>query len=220
MRASKPHGFVACLFDIYVTSFFIGAVPALWIALRSSVGRPAFAIVGAAVSILIPIVYHSIIAARVAWRSPGEMIAGRFLREGAKVWLNPYRRTRWPLFATMLLVAVVAGDTWAAIGLDENLPVKKVILTVVALGVLMVGMVAVGQGKPSWMMAPTGYLALVTFPSVRALSSESRGSESGLDILEAIVMGLVLLCFMLSAIYAGLRMKVSETAALVPESPD
>jgi hypothetical protein len=211
MRESKPHGFVAWLFDVYIISFALGAVVAVALAVAGQTGTMAIALVFLGFTLALSLVYHLGFARRVLARSPGELIAGRFIRQNAKVWLNPYSRTRLPLFATMLVVTVLAGNTWDGIGRGSELSLGKVVLELVALVVLVVGLTQVGQGRAWWMLAPAGYATLLV---VTALSSGAEvavpsGVLSGVAVFFAFI---ALLSVVMGLIYARLREEATAPA--------
>ncbi len=202
MRESKAHGFVAWLFDFYIANFAIGAVAALTLAATDGTGDLRMALVILGLSLLASVVYHVGASARLRWLSPGERIAGRFVATDGKVWRNPYRRTRWPLFAIMLVVTILAGNTWDGIGRGAELSAGKVLLDAIALAILTVGMMAVGRGDAIGMLAPALYAALLSVTVLRSGSEEvsavPREARVGLTLVYG---ALVLPCVLAGVAY-------------------
>ena len=213
MRSSKPHGFVAWIFDFYVVSFAVGACVALTLAVMQRPGTLPVALTILCVALAASVVYHAISARRTHWLSPGERIAGRFRNADEKIWLNPYRRTRWPLFAIMLLVTILAGNTWDGIGRGAHLPLAKVAADIVALAVLVVGLMAVGRGNSWGMLAPAAYCLLVAGTALTSAPANlPRGAVLG---VAAFVAFLALLCFIAAIAYRG---KTTPPSAPQPNS--
>lgn len=197
MRASKRHPFVAWLFDLYVFSYFIGGTVALFLALT---GRPGTMLIAACTflaALITSLVYHTAFASRVALLSPGERIAGRFPSEEDKIWLNPYSRTRWPLFICLLIPAIIAGNSWDGIGRGTSFVLAEVLLQLMVLTILALSMVLVGQGRP-WaiivVVAYTSYLAvasLLTPNDLPDFAVTSMAAFFGLISLMVLVVGLI-----------------------------
>lgn len=192
MRPSKAHGFVAWLFDLYIVSFLIGGLTALTLSISDTTGdmRMALGVFGAA--FFLTIAYHLALSRRTIWRSPGEQVAGRFVDGETKLWLNPYSRTRWPLFAVMLLVTILAGNTWDGIGRGSEMTLTKVALDVAALIILTIGLVAVGQGRAWWMLAIALYPVLLAITALRSSEELSlpAAALTGLVVFFAVIASL------------------------------
>jgi hypothetical protein len=114
MRESKPHGFVAWLFDCCAFSILCGSIVAIITVVYGNSffnEQDLFAhIVFGSTVYGASLVYHLFIAKRTHRLTPGERIAGRFLREGTKVWLNPYSFSRKLIFVFMLVTIIHAAN--------------------------------------------------------------------------------------------------------------
>ena len=160
MRESRPHGFAAWLFDLYIASYFVGGAVALLLALLGERGSGAWALLYLAVVLLGTTIYHRAISRRVTLLSPGERVAGRYYDagRGEKVWRNPYKVSRFPLFVFMLMIAALAGNTWDSIPRGESLVASVVLVRMAVLAILAASLVLVGRGKV-WGMAGIAFYA-------------------------------------------------------------
>ncbi len=161
MRPSKPHGFIAWLCDLYVLAIALGAVLALGLALLGRPGSMTVALGLFAASLLVSILYHLVLAKRVSHLSPGELIAGRFFVDGGKVWLNPYSKTRWPVFLVAITTIVIVSNTWDAISAGVELPILVVLGRTAMAFAVVYCVVLAGRGRPRALIAVALYWVLV-----------------------------------------------------------
>lgn len=113
MRESKPHGFVAWLFDFYALAACFGTLGALLaFAGHRPVGEIKVLIVVLVSTLVVPAIYHLILAKRSTYLTPGEQIAGKWCLNSGKTWLNPYIKTRVPIFLILLFASALAGNTY------------------------------------------------------------------------------------------------------------
>ena len=195
MRPSKPHGFIAWLFDCYSLSILLATLAAL---LLSLLGRPGDLTLGLSlfgVSLLVSTAYHRLFASRTFRLSPGEMIGGRFVRDDTKVWLNPYSKTRWPAFAVLLATVIIAGNTWDSIFDGATVALGLVLGRAVVVLAIVYCLVLVGRGRPGaffpisiyWFVMAVGSLGLAT----DAAEALSLGLVFGAPAVVALVLGIV-----------------------------
>jgi len=143
--------------------------------------------------LLTVLVYHLAVSGRVRWLSPGELMTGRCVQDGKKQWANPYDRNRWALFLIQMITLVVAGNSWDGIGDGVIYPLRTAVSRSIFLGLLVYGIVKVGQGALSWVGMIAFYFVIMAVRSmVTALPA---------DIPEAI-RGLMALGFMGLAAFA------------------
>jgi len=167
MRASKPHSFVAWLFDWYIVTFYVGGLMAGYLAVTGTTGTElaAYGILGFV--LVSTTAYYMGLVKRLNFISPGERIAGCFRDGNTKVWRNPYALSRWPLFACMLTAAVVAGNTWGGIGVGEPYHVSGVLYYLLILTILTCSFLLVGRGMVWGMAGVAMYMAYAIVEALR-----------------------------------------------------
>jgi hypothetical protein len=214
MRASRPHGFVAWLFDIYVFMIGLGALAGIWLAVTRRPGDLVLGLVLGVVGFAGSLSYHLWGAKRVSFLSPGEQMAGRFSSAEGKSWLNPYAKTRIPVFVVMLMTIVLAGNSWDGIA-DEGttFTLGLVLGRTALLGAIVYALVQVGRGRAKILVLLAGYWLLL------ALGSPASAPDADSALVFAGFLGFVgLSALLLGFVYARWRLPPSDSGSPEPES--
>lgn len=148
---SKPHPFIAGVFDFYILSTLINTVLALISSISGKTYSSDIATIGFIVlfviCLLTVILYHRKVTKRVLWLSPGEQMAGRTIADGEKVWINPYYCNRWALFIIMMISVIIMGNEWDGISSGYTYPIGTAIGKSISLTLQAYGLMLMGRGK-------------------------------------------------------------------------
>lgn len=159
---SKPHGIFAgfCDFCLLTTvlngvfmlvSFFAGRI----FNLSSYYITNIFLLLVVIGSV---IAYHSRIADRVVWLTPGELIAGRDRLDNQKAWKNPYGTNRWGLFLITILSLIAAGSLFQGGGFTMVHSLSDLVGRFLVLFAVISGSIMIGKGRSSG-----AYLIIVVY---------------------------------------------------------
>lgn len=112
MPQSKPRPIISTTFDSCANFIIAGVILAVAsYYTQKPIPLPLFYSI-AAISIILAIVYQTIISPRNLWVSPGEMFTGCVVQGEKKEWVNPYeRKTGW-LFAICLVTLAITCITF------------------------------------------------------------------------------------------------------------
>jgi hypothetical protein len=128
MKPAKNHRITAAFFDLFI----IGSAVQAWAALMTSLTSPDYAdaIFGllSLVCFLGIVVYHSALARRVQFCTPGESVAGCALAPDGKEWFTIYTRSRWFLFLTLFFLLLNPGNTFDTMRTAGRFPLLLVVL--------------------------------------------------------------------------------------------
>lgn len=207
MKGTRRYSIGAAIVDFYVAGIILGAVAGIYVAatqLPVPMWEP-FLVMG--LDLMCIIVYHSVVARKVVFRSVGEAMMGRVVVDGCKHWTNPYGINRTALFVVLFIALIRAGNSWDSVA-DERiyatLTFPNVLWYVMLLGCLLVGIVNVGRAQ-----SVGGFLVVVYFTLAAVsnlLAEPSAGVSVGIirgaglvGLFVAFVAGVVLLGYYRSA---------------------
>lgn len=165
MKGSRRYLIGSVVADIYVNSIILGAILGIYVAVVRRPVSPTGGFLLTVAGLVSVIVYSSLVAHRVSFRTPGELMMGCIVVDGSKQWVNPYGASRTVLFVVIFIVLVTAGNSWDAIA-DELLYITLTPSVVIGrlflnLGML-VGMIRIGQAQYNGFSPVMGYIVLTT----------------------------------------------------------
>lgn len=153
-RSSKSHSFYAGVCDFYISAtLFAGVIAIIESIINRTflatevVNRLVFFLISTALIITLVIIYHSIISKKVLWLSYGEKIAGKFIINNKKEWVNPYNVNRWGLFCHCIITLIILGNSFNAISSVYQYPIPALIGKFIRLFIQFYSLVMIGQGK-------------------------------------------------------------------------
>ncbi|HYN87106.1 MAG TPA: hypothetical protein VER55_01185 [Ardenticatenaceae bacterium] len=151
MVQSRIYPIIAGIYDYIFFSFVIGAVAGLTSYFLSRPISLSMTILLIASPLALSVLYHLLLARRVTWLSPGELTVGRVLYQNEKAWVNPYERNRWALFLVILIVLLLAGNTWDILSFSSMFQyvfgLWVIIPRVFWLILLSYGVISMGRGR-------------------------------------------------------------------------
>lgn len=194
MTKSRPHGFIAGLSDSYLAIFIIGAIQGFAVNIAQKPVPDVLSIALQLAALVGAILYHTKLSNRVLWLSPGEQLAGRIVRAGAKEWVNPYGRNRWALFVVILLTLGLTHNVWNWVT-DHVYPLRSVVGYAIRLSLVYWGAVLMGKGKMWGALFPVIIftIGVVFTPAWR--SEAARTTETIFLGSLAVMNGLVVLAY-------------------------
>lgn len=120
MEKAREHPYLAFLLDLLVMSALVRSL--FWFAgssgfLRAFLhpGSPAWVVAGLLLSAIPVLFWHAGFASKSARLSPGEIIAGKIVRQGKKFWNNPWAGSRASLFVMLGFLFWSGGTSVAAL---------------------------------------------------------------------------------------------------------
>ena len=211
MMKGKPHPVLAGIADFYSAAMVTGAVVALVMAATNATVPVLAGLAWMAVLIVVVIIYHRRVATKVAWRSPGESMMGRYVAlDGEKSWTNPYGRNRAVLFTLFFISLGIAGNTWDDMMYTSSIGVVGIFRKSLWIGVLLTGLVLLGRGK-SW-----GGLLVALYYASFAVGALLKPEPETIDpaVVQALGYGFVCLAgfaVLVTAWYEGYRREDQST---------
>jgi hypothetical protein len=163
MKGTKRYSIGAGIADFYVAGTISAALGAIYVAVNHRlvpIWEPFLAI---ALVLAVVIIYYAVVARRVAFLTPGEIMMGRVVTAGCKHWTNPFGIDRSALFAVLFMALIGAGNAFdsATDGrFYTTLTAPVVAGRMVFIGALLAGTVMVGRARAAGGALVVGYFAL------------------------------------------------------------
>jgi hypothetical protein len=101
----------------------------------------------------------------------------------------------------MLLVTMLAANTWDGVSRGSQLLPGKVLMDALALMVLTIGMISTGRGRAWAMLVPAAYVALQLITALREMDRLPPAARTGVNAFFGFV---VLLCVIAAVTYSRL----------------
>jgi len=110
---SKRYPLFAAFADYYLLSIII----VLIFSISSSLANKQFFTQGVALVVLLLIIislftYYIFIGKKIKFLTPGEKMIGGIIKDGKKVWMNPYGKKRSVLFIFIFIALIALGVDW------------------------------------------------------------------------------------------------------------
>jgi hypothetical protein len=143
--SSDPHPFLGAIIDLYISEAIYRYINLVWLFIC---GKEIETILYMPVALIITtmvIFYYSIVSNKVKWLSPGEIIVGRLILDGKKIWVNPYGISRGLLFALIIIALVFTRDSISQLGFE--LSAFGLIVIFIKTAIVYAGLLLVGRGK-------------------------------------------------------------------------
>jgi len=179
MKGSKRYSLGAAIADFYYFATVFGTAGGLYVAVNNEPVPIGWHLMMMLLLLAIVIVYHSLVARRVGFCTPGEAMMGRTVIDGRKEWTNPYGINRTALFIVLFFALISAGNSWDA-ATDErfhaSLTLRVVALRAAVLGGLLVGLWRVGRAQSAGGPLVLGYFV---FAAIGALLTEPTAGVPG-----------------------------------------
>lgn len=149
--------FIAGWYDFVFVSLFLGTVAALVVSLLQTPANIFVGLMLFLLSLVTPVLYYTSFSKHFRFFSPGEMIVGRRMYNGQKVWTNPYKHNRWALFLVIMLNLGFLGNIWDTLweGSVYSLPLVGIRFVLIAL--VLYGLIERGRGRIQGVMYPLAY---------------------------------------------------------------
>ncbi|MFK7801372.1 MAG: hypothetical protein AB8G95_07060 [Anaerolineae bacterium] len=216
LKKSWFYPVIAGIYDVYIFAFYYGAILALYALLQKQNISVIAALTLATLPFIVSAIYHIFISRRTFWRSPGEIIVGRQIRNEEKIWTNPYGWNRWALFLMLIFTVAFAGNAWDKFGLDLDIPylLPEIFSKVLALTITAYSVIQVGKGR-IWI----GLILVIQ----SILGSISQRNESVLgippEVMETVaffLLGIGAFQLIIVLIYAALKKSKSTPKPISP----
>lgn len=160
LNRSWPYSLLAGICDFYVISF----VSLFFLALYSALSRDAVSLAVAfstfLFSLFATVIYHSMLASKLAMLSPGELISGRTHDGPTKVWSNPFGRNRWALFIVVVFTLMMVGNTWDSLTDGSPWTMWTTFSAAIRVSLVAIGLVLMATGRLWGALLPISYYAL------------------------------------------------------------
>ena len=159
----KRFSFAALVGDFYCMGIALGAINGLYVASTRRLVEVWWAILPLLILAVVLLVYHAKIARSVAWFTPGEIIFGRSMHDGAKWWTNPYDVSRAPIFILVFISLVTWGNMWDSASHEKfylTLTLPIVLGRIAFLAVGLWGLILLGRGQPYGAYLVAGILGI------------------------------------------------------------
>ena len=149
LKAVKPHPIIAWICDYYLVSIFSGALIALVISIINQTFQYPFiiSVVCNLLDLIASIIYHTVISKKVQWLSPGEIITGKRLINGEKVWTNQHGHNRWIEFSFTIMTLMVLGNEWDKLSLGYIFTIGEVLIKTLRISIFSAVLIMLGKGK-------------------------------------------------------------------------
>ncbi len=197
--------FIAGLYDLYFVSLLLGAIVALGTSIFQTPINIIIGLFMLLLSLLTSIIYHALLTKRFQHLSPGEIIVGRRIQNGQKIWSNPYNHNRWALFLVIALDLLIIGNSWDSLSEGYIYSIVEVGIRVVIIMLVFYGLIELGRGRVRGVMYPILYLLLQAYQTANA--SFPAANRDALQFIAIILVGITLLNLVLAFIYSFLRNK-------------
>lgn len=203
MKKSWFYPFIAGFYDFYFVALLMGAIVAFGVSVIQIPTNIFITLAMLLIAILMPIVYHALLAQRFEYLSPGEMIVGRQIQDGHKTWCNPYNYNRWALFLVIALDLLVIGNSWDRLSDGYVYSFMEFGIRLVIVALVLYGLIDLARGRIRGVLYPVFYFVLLAFQITNDFSYGA--SREALQFLAVIFAGIALLNLVCAAIYGFLR---------------
>jgi hypothetical protein len=143
----RRYGWLAAGFDVLVGNIVLGFALALSTAVRKQAAPLESLWIGLPVLAVGVVAYHLWIADRIDFLSPGERLAGRAHALRGKIWHTAYDRSRWPLFAVVVVSLAMAPHAWHRLWTGAVLSTTEVLVGLVVVVLLVSGALSACGGS-------------------------------------------------------------------------
>ena len=212
LKKNRFYSIIAWLSDFYFTALILGAFAAFGFGLFQVIMPLTIGIIIVILTILLPSVYYTFLISQTRWLTPGELIVGRKIESGQKVWTNPYGYNRWALFLVILLTLMIVGNTWDRLSEGYVYTLLEVGMRVVFLTLVSYGLVELGLGRARSVVFPAGYFVFQAFQTTRMTFPGASRTE--LESFGLILLGFAGLLFVVAGIYGYLQSRLSKRKQL------
>lgn len=179
MLPAKRHRIIAVFFDIMVIGSVVQVINSTILALTSAAFYKPLATATGISYLLAIILYHTTFAKRVAFCTPGEMMAGcrRFNEE--KSWYTLFTKSRWFLFLTLIFLLILPANAFDEMQAATEYPVLKVAGRSIYVIIILLSIYRLALGHFRWarllfvllaFQAVSAYGALQTQPELAKIA--------------------------------------------------
>ena len=201
--------FIAGWYDYVFVSLLLGTIVAFIVSLSQVPANIFVGLLLLLLSIVTPVIYYTLLSRHSRYVSPGEMIVGRRVQNGQKVWTNPYKYNRWALFLVIALNLMFLGNIWDTLwdGAVYSLPLVGIRFVLIAL--VLYGLIELGRGRIQGVMYPLAYWLL----RVQQTTNPTLFPGATQDVLQFIAMifiAMALLNLIIVGIYSFLRYRYNR----------
>jgi len=150
MKTGRRFSWGAGIADTYTTASVIGVVPALYVATFHrpvSFWEPCLLLF---IILALIILYHTWLAKRTTFLSPGERMMGRILVDGQKQWLNLFGINRSGLFTLFFFSLMLIGNSWDNVtdkAVYQFFTYPRILWSFLKVCMLLLGLTFVGSGR-------------------------------------------------------------------------
>lgn len=148
---SKPHPFFAGFCECYILHLIVlGAFAFMESVLHiflSNLVHMTIGLILTVICIIAVVFYYECYSKKNHWLSPGERIAGRYIVDGEKRWLNPYFTNRWMLFLLSVLTFIILGNQFNLIGTGRTYLLGVLLGKFAGVILQIFGLILIGKGR-------------------------------------------------------------------------
>ena len=183
MKGERRYSIGAGIADFYVAGIVLGAFSGTYVAIMRQPVPLEWPLLIMALTVALIVVYYTLVARRVVFRTVGEVMMGRIVIDGRKQWSNPYGISRTALFCVLFIALVGAGNSWDSAA-DEHffsmLTPQVVLGRAAVLACLLVGIVMIGRHYVGVLLIAayftlTGLVTLLATPPAGVPGNVTRG---------------------------------------------
>jgi len=149
-KPSKKHPILAIFLDIQFFGLTYGAILVAFVLIFQQnfvvENQPLYLSLFLGLLLLI-IIYHIGIKNKVKWMTYGEHAVGKQLKNGKKVWTNPYQKNRFLLYFTLILTMLTVSNTWDPVFDGASITLSLAIGKLLRISLVLGPVFLIGKGK-------------------------------------------------------------------------